>query len=74
MIFVLFFNLCSFTETDDLSAFVTPKFPIPAGPLSFNKNVVIPSIAPAGDYVLNLTYQDSNKHPLTCMEVDITLV
>ncbi len=61
----------SFTENLPLSGGTT--LPVGPGPLQFSEVVSIPSIAPAGPYMLHLTFQDQNNTPLTCIQIKFKL-
>jgi len=60
-----------FSENIDMSQGTT--LPVGPGPIVFSYSVSIPSIAPSGNYQVNLTFNDQNANPLACLQVTFTI-
>jgi len=68
---VLYDGVQIFTETIDMSTATT--LPVGPGPVDLKYSVLIPSIAPAGNYVVSLTFNDQTGTEITCIQLTLNL-
>jgi len=68
---VLYDNVQIFTETVDMSTATT--LPVGPGTVDLKYSVLIPSIAPAGSYVVSLTFNDQTGTEITCIQLSLNL-
>ena len=56
--------------TINVYGFTCPAMP---GPVSYGLDIVLPSIAPSGSYVIKITGQDQDSVPALCISAHLEL-